>query len=343
MDKKPRIDIPRVNAEADLVALAQKAGLAVKKQGNDHWACCPFHSENTPSFSIFEKAGVQRYKCFGCDARGDALSFVQAVWKCGLREAADIITGGAAPIVGEMPGGGVAKRNEARAASDAAKAKFNRDQAKILYDNGYPAHSGGVAAYLAARGIPVVKLPYPGGVPPILRINPSLEYPSKDGFGGGRFPAMLAPITMPDGRFMAVHRTYLRPDYRGKAAVPMAKLALGLFRGGMIWLDPPGQTLAIAEGIETALSVKAVRPELPVAVAVSLGNFLSVEVPDTVREIIVLGDNDMKPPEPGKRDPKKNIFDGARRLKYMTRGRKVSISWARPGMDFNDMLQEGSL
>jgi hypothetical protein len=89
--------------------------------------------------------------------------------------------------------------------------------------------------------------------------------------------------------------------------------------------------------------VKAVRPELPVAVAVSLGNFLSVEVPDTVREIIVLGDNDMKPPEPGKRDPKKNIFDGARRLKYMTRGRKVSISWARPGMDFNDMLQEGSL
>ena len=51
--------------------------LPLKKRGRNLWACCPFHQENTPSFSVSPTKGF--YKCFGCGAAGDAISFVQQI------------------------------------------------------------------------------------------------------------------------------------------------------------------------------------------------------------------------------------------------------------------------
>lgn len=47
----------------------------LKKKGKDHWACCPFHNENSPSFSV--NASKQFYYCFGCGASGTAVKFLQ--------------------------------------------------------------------------------------------------------------------------------------------------------------------------------------------------------------------------------------------------------------------------
>ena len=47
----------------------------VKKKGQNYWACCPFHNEKSPSFSI--NPSKQFYHCFGCGASGDALKFLQ--------------------------------------------------------------------------------------------------------------------------------------------------------------------------------------------------------------------------------------------------------------------------
>jgi DNA primase len=47
----------------------------VQKKGTRLWACCPFHNENTPSFSISPERGI--YKCFGCGVSGDSISFLQ--------------------------------------------------------------------------------------------------------------------------------------------------------------------------------------------------------------------------------------------------------------------------
>ena len=51
--------------------------LPLKKKGQNFWACCPFHHEHTPSFSVSSAKGF--YKCFGCDAAGDVITFVQQI------------------------------------------------------------------------------------------------------------------------------------------------------------------------------------------------------------------------------------------------------------------------
>lgn len=45
----------------------------LKKRGNSHIACCPFHNEKTPSFNVVAKK--QFYHCFGCGASGNVISF----------------------------------------------------------------------------------------------------------------------------------------------------------------------------------------------------------------------------------------------------------------------------
>ncbi len=46
----------------------------LKKRGNSHIACCPFHHEKSPSFNVV--ARKQFYHCFGCGASGNAISFI---------------------------------------------------------------------------------------------------------------------------------------------------------------------------------------------------------------------------------------------------------------------------
>lgn len=46
----------------------------LKKNGSRYWGLCPFHKEKTPSFSVNPALGI--YKCFGCGAGGDAITFI---------------------------------------------------------------------------------------------------------------------------------------------------------------------------------------------------------------------------------------------------------------------------
>ena len=48
----------------------------LKKKGANHQACCPFHQEKTPSFTVNQ--AKQFYYCFGCGAHGNALGFIMA-------------------------------------------------------------------------------------------------------------------------------------------------------------------------------------------------------------------------------------------------------------------------
>ncbi len=48
--------------------------VTLKRRGANHIACCPFHNEKTPSFSVSQSKGI--YKCFGCGKAGNAVSFL---------------------------------------------------------------------------------------------------------------------------------------------------------------------------------------------------------------------------------------------------------------------------
>jgi len=58
---------------ADIVDVVDSR-VALKKRGKEYIACCPFHSEKSPSFTVSQNK--QFYHCFGCGAHGTALSFV---------------------------------------------------------------------------------------------------------------------------------------------------------------------------------------------------------------------------------------------------------------------------
>ena len=62
-----------VRRATDLVALVERT-LPLRRSGRSFSACCPFHSERTPSFHVWPES--QRWKCFSCGRSGDAFSFV---------------------------------------------------------------------------------------------------------------------------------------------------------------------------------------------------------------------------------------------------------------------------
>lgn len=59
--------------------------VSLKKKGASYWACCPFHNEKTPSFSV--NPAKQFFKCFGCGKAGDVFTFVMEIEGCPFPEA----------------------------------------------------------------------------------------------------------------------------------------------------------------------------------------------------------------------------------------------------------------
>ncbi|OYW62585.1 MAG: DNA primase [Hydrogenophilales bacterium 12-64-13] len=69
----PRDFIDTLLARVDIVDVIDRR-VSLKKAGQNYQACCPFHSEKTPSFTV--SPTKQFYHCFGCGAHGTALGFL---------------------------------------------------------------------------------------------------------------------------------------------------------------------------------------------------------------------------------------------------------------------------
>ncbi len=61
----------------------------LERKGGRYWACCPFHHEKTPSFSVSEDEGI--FYCFGCKESGDVISFVQKYESCDFTQAISLL------------------------------------------------------------------------------------------------------------------------------------------------------------------------------------------------------------------------------------------------------------
>lgn len=237
----------------------------------------------------------------------------------------------------------------------------NRERALKLWRGSEERLKGtAAAAYLEGRGIDLASLKDGQGrarQPRALRFHGNCWNRESDRF----WPTLLAAILDPDGRFVAVHRTwlsYLDPadgsrhaNVAGgrdwavvKAPLTDPKMTLGLYWGAAIRLwrgasgrplgqAKAGETVAISEGIEDALTVAIAKPELRVLAAVSLGNMANIVLPAAIRTVLLCADNDG-----ANKATKRGL---ARAVEaYAFQGRKVLIARPPEGVhDFNDLLR----
>ncbi len=79
-----RITTEKVRERADIEDVVNDY-VPLKKKGQNLWACCPFHQEKSPSFSV--SPSKQIFKCFGCGKSGDTIQFVMDMEGIGFNEA----------------------------------------------------------------------------------------------------------------------------------------------------------------------------------------------------------------------------------------------------------------
>jgi DNA primase len=70
----PTATIERIRGRVDLVRLVEEAGVVLRQSGKNYIGKCPFHQDDSPSFSVSSEK--QLYHCFGCGASGTVFTFV---------------------------------------------------------------------------------------------------------------------------------------------------------------------------------------------------------------------------------------------------------------------------
>lgn len=81
----PQNFIEEIKMRNDLVGVIGKY-VELKRAGSNYVGCCPFHSERTPSFTVFPE---KNFYCFGCGAGGDVITFVMRVENLDYRSAVE--------------------------------------------------------------------------------------------------------------------------------------------------------------------------------------------------------------------------------------------------------------
>ena len=113
----PKSFVQELLGRADIVDVVESY-VPLKRAGTNLVACCPFHSEKTPSFTV--SPSKQFYHCFGCGAHGSAIGFLMEYSGMGYVEAVKDLAarvGMQVPEIARTSGrGGRRRRTERRAA-----------------------------------------------------------------------------------------------------------------------------------------------------------------------------------------------------------------------------------
>lgn len=243
-----------------------------------------------------------------------------------------------------------------RSADEWTPERIAKNTAKMqsIWDSARPVTPGDpVDRYLRSRipGLP--------RVPEEVRFHPELQYwDAPDSIGGrpkllGLFPAMVVRGFDADDRFVQLHKTYLTQDGR-KADVPNPKktdVGVGANSFALRLGVPVGDTIGVAEGIETALSAAVLRSGIVVWPCYSssiLANFtVPVGLRDQVRRVIIFADNDqaklVRKGNGGAADVRRRAGqEAAAKLADRLRKegvRSLIVQPAKTGTDMNDLAQ----
>lgn len=266
-------------------------------RGDRGMCLCPAHTDVEPSLSV--RIGHTRllFHCFaGCDTR-DVLRAIARI----RPEALD-------------RGSGVVRAS----ADDDRVAQWRRQRMLDLWADGFCVHDDLAGRYLVRRAIDIA--------PPTLRFQPLTP------LGTGRAlrlrPAMLAAVT--DGpRLAALQRTFLDRLGRRARDITNPRRLWGCPGAGAVRLAAANDDLALAEGVESGLSAMILLG-LPVWAVLGSQRMAQVDIPDTVRRLILLPDNDLS----GRRGA------AAAAIVHAAPGRTIETIWPWHGLnDWNDVLR----
>lgn len=317
-----------------VVALKSKSG------GRSLVGLCPFHAENSPSFTVYPFGG-QRVKvgffvCYGCQAKGDVISFVMRHQGLEFREALELLE--SQNGIDYLKPAPPPRKPAVAQTGDRTRLQRSHD---LMRRSTALIAGGAVDLYLRRRAI-VPPAEYGvgdaaanAGWPADLRyLERCWHYQERR-----EFPAMVAAIRAHDGTLLTVHQTFLARGADGawtKAPVKKAKLVVGSYDPGFIRLGPDADEMVGGEGIESSLSAMQLWKRSGLAF-VNSGRMKTVEPPFACRDFIYAADKG------GKRGTRwGEIFAHEARKAAWNIGRTVAVKIPNLPVDkadFNDLVQ----
>lgn len=117
----------------------------LKRAGSNFVGCCPFHSEKTPSFTVFRNN--ENFYCFGCGAGGDVITFMMKMENVDYITAVEHLASRAGLTVPEDPKSMQIRINKER------YFEMNKLAARFFYDSLIAPENKEALAYITARGL----------------------------------------------------------------------------------------------------------------------------------------------------------------------------------------------
>lgn len=333
-----QLDQRTIDAARERHALSRVIGTAValKRRGKELIGLCPFHQEQTPSFTVRDDKGF--FHCFGCGAHGDAIGWRMKWHRESFVEAVTALSGGADLKPSPAPD----PKKQARQREDEERDRRRRMEiAGTVWHEAWLIDDTPGERYLrVTRGI-TIKLP------PTLRYHPSLVYGPKE--DRVRLPGIVAAVQRVGiVGVPAVHRIFLDPATINSPAPRKTsrlpdKALLGEAKGGAIRFTPWQRRMRTCEGPETGLSILQALPDLGLWCGIDATHMTLIEWPRETDALTIFGDRDpvsMKPGSmQGKRPGEEAAAKAARNFLAGRAARYCDIA-VPPGekADFNDLL-----
>ncbi|RPE72009.1 DNA primase [Pacificibacter maritimus] len=248
----------------------------------DMWAPCPFHQEKSASFHVDDRQGF--YYCFGCHAKGDAITFIRETENVSFMEAVEILAG---EVGMPMP----ARDPKAQQKSDKRSELAEVTEAAVRFFRMSLSQGAGAAArdYLDGRGMSQetrdrFEIGYApngnallahlkdNGISEELAIEAGVAAKPDDGRGAYDFyrDRIIFPIRDPRGRAISFGGRSMDPNARAKYLNGPERLLFdkgaALYNhGGARTACGKGQTLVVAEGYMDVIALSEAGFEATVA------------------------------------------------------------------------------
>lgn len=110
INRIPEQVIEEIKSRSELVGVVEQYVRLDKRSGSNFFGLCPFHREDTPSFSV--SPAKQIYYCFGCHKGGDVIHFIMDIEKCSYIQSVQILAERAGVALPEPDDEGYRLRSE---------------------------------------------------------------------------------------------------------------------------------------------------------------------------------------------------------------------------------------